>query len=210
RGAGRVAGTPSAARARNRSVECPSPVPGSLRGSLMNQPDPIADIATLPGHASRVAALFREHNRALLAFLQCRLGSLADAQELAQEAYVRMLTLEHPEQIDSLRAFLFRIAANLAVDRLRMRKLREAPPMDEVLAPVPERQVAAAEQWRELQAALRELPPKTSRAFVLHAIEGRDFETIAQSMKLSARMVRYHVTRALAHCRARVEEREMP
>jgi len=184
----------------------------------MNQPETTAETAIVNGHAAEVAALFREHNRALLAFLQCRLGSLADAQELAQEAYVRMLTLEHPEQIDSLRAFLFRIAANLAVDRLRMRKLREATNADEPaepapelhLAPVPERQVAAAEQWRELQAALRELPAKTSRAFVLHAIEGRDFEAIAQSMKLSARMVRYHVTRALAHCRARVEEREMP
>lgn len=183
----------------------------------MNQPGPIDEIATLPGYATRVAALFREHNRALLAFLQCRLGSLADAQELAQEAYVRMLTLEHPEQIDSLRAFLFRIAANLAVDRLRMRKLREAVPVESLepepelhLAPVPERHAAASEQWRELHLALRELPAKTSQAFVLHAIEGRDFETIAQTMKLSARMVRYHVTRALAHCRARVEEREMP
>jgi RNA polymerase sigma-70 factor (ECF subfamily) len=187
----------------------------------MNQRNFIDEIATLPGYATRVAELFREHNRALLAFLQCRLGSLADAQELAQEAYLRMLTLEHPEQIDSLRAFLFRIAANLAVDRLRMRRLREArgtgepvesaEPVPELhLAPVPERHVAAAEQWRELQAALRELPPKTSRAFVLHAIEGRDFEAIARTMKLSARMVRYHVTRALAHCRARVEEREMP
>ncbi len=44
------------------------------------------------------------------------------------------------------------------------------------------------------------LPAKTSRAFVLHAIEGRDFEAIAQTMKLSARMVRYHVSHALAHC----------
>jgi RNA polymerase sigma factor (sigma-70 family) len=184
----------------------------------MNQPDPITDVATLSGHAVRVAALFREHNRALLAFLQCRLGSLADAQELAQEAYVRMLTLEHPEQIDSLRAFLFRIAANLAVDRLRMRKLREAAPEEasaEVqpelhLAPLPERHAAATQQWRELHMALRELPAKTSQAFVLYAIEGREFEAIAQTMKLSARMVRYHVTRALAHCRARIEEREMP
>lgn len=183
----------------------------------VNQPDPIPDIETLSRHASRVAALFREHNRALLAFLQCRLGSLADAQELAQEAYVRMLTVKNPEQIDSLRAFLFRIAGNLAVDRLRMRKLREAAPAglpepepELHRAPVPERQVVVAEQWRELQAALRELPAKTSHAFVLYAIEGRDFETIAQTMKLSARMVRYHVTRALAHCRARIEEREMP
>ena len=146
----------------------------------MNQSETIAETAIAHGHVASVAALFREHNRTLLAFLQCRLGSLADAQELAQEAYVRMLTLEHPEQIDSLRAFLFRIAANLAVDRLRMRKLREPVPVDATtepapelhLAPVPERHVAAAEQWRELQAALRELPAKTSRAFVLHTIEG--------------------------------------
>jgi len=183
----------------------------------MKQADTMAETAIPHGHVASVAALFREHNRALLAFLQCRLGSLADAQELAQEAYVRMLTLEHPEQIDSMRAFLFRIAANLAVDRLRMRKLREAAPGESLepepelhLAPVPERHVAAAEQWRELHEALRELPAKTSHAFVLHAIEGRDFEAIAQTMKLSARMVRYHVTRALAHCRARIEEREMP
>ena len=184
----------------------------------MKQADTIADTGIPHGHVASVATLFREHNRALLAFLQCRLGSLADAQELAQEAYLRMLTLEHPEQLDSPRAFLFRIAANLAVDRLRMRKLRDAVPVGEAaepppelhLAPLPERHAAAAEQWRDLHEALRELPPKTSRAFVLHAIEGRDFEAIAQAMKLSARMVRYHVTRALAHCRARIEEREMP
>lgn len=185
----------------------------------MKQLDTMAETTIPQGHQANVAALFREHNRALLSFLQCRLGSLADAQELAQEAYVRMLTLENPEQIDSLRAFLFRIAANLAVDRLRMRKLREVAPVESLetelepelhLAPVPERHASAIEQWRELHEALRELPPKTSCAFVMHAIEGRDFEAIAQTMKLSARMVRYHVTRALAHCRARVEDREMP
>ncbi|WP_225562798.1 RNA polymerase sigma factor [Rhodanobacter sp. DHG33] len=186
----------------------------------MSQPETInSTVTVMPSrHEAGVAELFREHNRALVAFLQCRLGSLADAQELAQEAWLRMLALEHPEQIDSPRAFLFRIAGNLAVDRLRMRKLREAPSIDEVpepahelhLAPVPERHAAAFAQWRELQSALRELPAKTSRAFVLYAIEGRDFEAIAHTMKLSARMVRYHVTRALAHCRARVEEREMP
>lgn len=184
----------------------------------MNRSLDTIDATARQVQGSNVATLFREHNRALVAFLQCRLGSLADAQELAQEAYLRMLVLENSGRIDSPRAFLFRIAANLAVDRLRMRKLRDAPAMDELpepvpelhLAPVPERQAMASEQWRGLQEALRELPPKTSRAFVLHVIEGRDFDAIAQTMELSARMVRYHVTRALAHCRAQVEEREMP
>jgi DNA-directed RNA polymerase specialized sigma24 family protein len=48
----------------------------------------------------------------------------------------------------------------------------------------------------------------------MHVIEGRDFSVVAQTMKLSERMVRYHVANALAHCRARVDglvdEPEMP
>jgi RNA polymerase sigma factor (sigma-70 family) len=178
------------------------------------------DAAGSPAHAAQVAELFREHNRALIAFLQCRLNSLSDAQEVAQEAYVRMLTLEYPERVDSPRAYLFRIAANLAVDRLRMRRVRndkmrndmliEQPPEDLHLAPIPERHVSTIEQWRNLRSALRELPAKTSQAFVMHVIEGRDFSVVAQAMKLSERMVRYHVTNALAHCRARVDEPEMP
>lgn len=186
----------------------------------MSTLEPMIENTQPAGYPAQVAALFRDHHRALLAFLQCRLGSFADAQELAQEAYLRMLGLEHPDAIDSLRAFLFRIAANLAVDRLRMRKLREPAPGEVVLdlepapelhrAPLPERHAAANEQWHELHAALRELPVKTRQAFVLHAIDGRDFEAIAQTMKLSTRMVRYHVARAIEHCRARVEDREMP
>jgi len=178
------------------------------------------DAAGSPAHAMQVAELFREHNRALIAFLHCRLNSQSDAQELAQEAYLRMLTLEHPEEVGSLRAYLFRIAANLAVDRLRMRKVRNDKVRDDMLieqstedlhlAPIPERHVSTIEQWCELRRALRELPAKTSQAFVMHVIEGRDFNVVAQIMKLSERMVRYHVTNALAHCRTRVDELEMP
>ncbi len=168
-----------------------------------------------PAHALRVAALFREHNRALVSFLQCRLHSVSDAQEVAQEAYVRLVTLERPDDVGSLRAYLFRVASNLAVDRLRMRKVRDehplAPPDDDLhLAPVPERHAAATHQLHALQQALRELPAKTGRAFVMHVIEGREVGVVARTMKISERMVRYHVANALAHCRARVDEPEMP
>lgn len=168
-----------------------------------------------PAHALRVADLFREHNRALVAFLQCRLNSLSDAQEVAQEAYVRLVTLEQPAQVESLRAYLFRIASNLAVDRLRARQVRAEhtpmPPDDELhLAPIPERHVHATGQLNALYEALRELPAKTARAFVMHVIDGREISAIARAMKISERMVRYHVANALAHCRARVDEPEMP
>lgn len=168
-----------------------------------------------PAFALRIADLFRDHNRALVAFLQCRLHSLSDAQEVAQEAYVRLVTMDRPEQVDSLRAYLFRIASNLAVDRMRARQVRtdnplDVPDQDLHLAPIPERHVHATGQLQQLYKALRELPAKTARAFVMHVIEGSEISVIARAMKISERMVRYHVAHALAHCRARVDEPEMP
>lgn len=170
---------------------------------------------TLSVHVSDIENLFREHNRALIAFLQCRLNSLSDAQEVAQEAYLRMLTMDNREEVDSLRGYLFKVAGNLAIDRLRKRKVRsdfaivqaQDEPVDERS---PDHHAMAVEQVAGLRHALHDLPPKSAQAFVMHVIEGRDFGSVAQTMKLSERMVRYHVANALAHCRARVDEKEVP
>ncbi|EIL96489.1 MULTISPECIES: RNA polymerase sigma factor [Rhodanobacter] len=164
-----------------------------------------ADAAAQPGHAEQVAALYREHHGVLVAFLQCRLNSRADAQEIAQEVYVKLLAMSGMEHIDSPRAFLFRMATNLSVDYLRKRAVRSNQPHepqdeDWQATPLPEQHAWAMQQWKRVQIALRELPAKTSRAFVLHVVEGRDFATVAREMKLSERMVRYHVSHALAHC----------
>jgi len=172
-----------------------------------------ADSGVATTHAVQVAGLFREHNRALIAFLSGRLDSTAEAQEVAQEAYVRLLRLEHPEQVGFLRAYLFRIAANLAVDRLRQRNVRADAAEDTLFedwldTPAPERRALASDQLRVVREALRELPRKTSAAFVMHAIDGQSFDVIARKMKLTERMVRYHVARAIAHCRARLDAPE--
>ncbi len=54
--------------------------------------DPSETGASPPGtRAAQVVALFREHNAALVAFLRVRLNSLADAQEVAQEVYLKLL-----------------------------------------------------------------------------------------------------------------------
>ena len=170
---------------------------------------------TLSVHVSDVEKLFREHNRALIAFLQCRLSSLSDAQEVAQEAYLRMLTMDNREEVDSLRGYLFKVAGNLAIDRLRKRKVRsdfalvqaQDEPVDEQR---PDHLAMAVEQVASVRRALSQLPAKTAQAFVMHVIEGREFSYVAQTMKLSERMVRYHVANALAHCRTCVDEKEGP
>ena len=58
-------------------------------------------------------------------FLHARLRSRSAAVEVAQEAYVRLLSLDQLGAISYLRSLLFKTAANLAVDRLRRGAVHE-------------------------------------------------------------------------------------
>jgi len=157
--------------------------------------------------ATLVQRLFREHNESLLRFLTTRLRSPQDAREVAQEAYVRLLSLDEPHAVSYLRAFLFRTAANLAVDRLRRNEVRvravDTPLFGEFAdIRTPERQVAGAQAVERLSRLVSAMPAGPRRAFVLSRIHGLSTTEIAREMKVSERAVRMYVLRALLYCRA--------
>lgn len=164
-----------------------------------------------PGDFSDVERLFRQHNEALLKFIAARIGSPHEAREIAQEAYVQLLSLRHPEAISFLRAFLFKTAANLVVDRLRQRGRREhVQTMGDLdfaeFELSPERHVASEQMLIVLHTALGELPAKCRHAFLLHRMHGMETGAIATQMGIGERMVRRYISRALEHARLRVDE----
>jgi RNA polymerase sigma factor (sigma-70 family) len=152
---------------------------------------------------SDVEKLFREHNEMLLRFLKARLGSDADARDAAQEAYVRLLQLNEPDQPSFLRAYLYRVAANVATDALRRRRIRGASVIEEPSdAPDPamqERALVARQQLGIVEAALSELPPRCREAFLLSRGEGWSSAQISARLGVSDRMVRMYLVRALEH-----------
>jgi RNA polymerase sigma factor (sigma-70 family) len=158
-------------------------------------------------NAQRISRLFSEHNDSLIKFLATRLRSVQEAKEVAQEAYVRLLSLEDSGAVSFLRAFLFKTAANLAVDRIRSRN-RQQQALDAGLcdesreAPTPDREAASAQEVEIVRRLIGELPPKCRHAFLLHRVHGAEFSEIAQEMGLSERMVRHYVLRAVLYCRA--------
>jgi RNA polymerase sigma factor (sigma-70 family) len=170
--------------------------------------------ATSAGERARAEAvehLFREHNQALVSLLTQRLQSVQDAKEVAQEAYVKLLQLDRPGAISLLRSYLFRIATNLAVDRLRRRgfRVRSAAAVEAELFQAfdtrdGERQSLAEEQVTLVRRFLEELPVDRQRAFWLHRVEGCTVTDIAVQLNISERMVRYHVTGALLYCQLRL------
>jgi RNA polymerase sigma factor (sigma-70 family) len=165
-----------------------------------------------PARADLVARLFREHNDALVSLLALRLKSLQDAKEVAQEAYVRLLQLDRSDgAISLLRSYLFRIALNLAVDRLRHRNVRcQAAPMTAELfesfnaADSVERGLLAGEELDFVGKALAELPEACQRAFWMHRAQGATVAQVASALKVTERMVRHHISRALIYCQLRL------
>jgi RNA polymerase sigma-70 factor (ECF subfamily) len=194
---------------------------GAAHNRTMGDKDQHADGPAVGGEAGRTDAagarageverLFRDHNDALIRFLTLRLHSRQEAREVAQEAYVRLLQLERPDVTSFLRAYLFRIAGNLAIDRLRRRttetRFRESEGEQELFDAPPDPLAVAEEDERvsQVRGFLHELPDAVRDAFLMFRVEDLDQETIARRLGVSDRMVRNHITRALMYCRLRLD-----
>jgi RNA polymerase sigma-70 factor (ECF subfamily) len=157
-----------------------------------------------------VERLFAEHNRALIRFLRTRVRSEHEARDVAQEAYVRLLQLDQVQTVSFLRAYLFRIALNIATDRIRAEAIRNHAHQDpifdaDVVEPDPERKSLAREQLRLLDECLEELPPKARLAFLWHRVSEMKVDEIAARLGVSDRMVRKYQVQAVLHLRARMD-----
>jgi RNA polymerase sigma factor (sigma-70 family) len=153
--------------------------------------------------ANRVERLFRENNDTLLRFLRARLKSDADAREAAQEAYVRLLQLDRSDQPSFLRAYLFRIASNVATDMLRRRSVQARfEPVDEsdpLNFAGQEQALSARQQLQLVREALNELPPRCRQAFLLKRQDELPTVEIGERLGVSDRMVRLYLARAIEH-----------
>jgi len=163
-----------------------------------------------PIDSATLERLFREHNEALVRFLMTRLRSSHEAREVAQEAYVRLLSLHEPGAVSYLRAFLYKTAANLATDRIRRSgvhaRASDTPLFHDFIdALSPERHLSGEQELRRIERLVQELPSKCRQAFVLNRFYGMEFADIARTMGLKERMVRTYVVRALLYCRSRLD-----
>lgn len=166
----------------------------------------------VPEHrADAIVHLFREHNRKLVGLLVTRLKNEQEAMEVAQEAYVKLLQLDDRSgAIGYLRAYLFRIAENLAIDRIRQRRIRgqidRLEPADDLFAEAHgERAAIAAQELAILKQAVTELPDTCRKIFTLHKLADRSIEDVAALIGLKERMVRRHLRRALVYICLRCE-----
>jgi RNA polymerase sigma-70 factor, ECF subfamily len=159
-----------------------------------------------------IAALFTRHRRSLLWYLTRLIANPADAEEIAQEAFVRLLGVPHLEtDLSRARNYLFATATNLARDNYRRRTARSQSAhigLEDLQLtaddPHPDRLIDAERGRRVVDSALRALQPRPRQAFLLYVQEELTYERIALRLGVSKKTVERDITLAMALCRSRL------
>lgn len=149
----------------------------------------------------------REREALLLRIAWRILGNWSDAEDIVQEAFLRLhrhgLHFDHDA---ALAAWLYRVTVNLCVDRSR--RVRPAEELQEMRAAgaSAEAELIRDERKRMLMRALAELPAKARAAVVLREIEGLTTAEVAEILRSSEETVRSQISRSMARLRELLRE----
>jgi RNA polymerase sigma-70 factor (ECF subfamily) len=156
----------------------------------------------------KLAGWVQDWNGRLTRFLERRVRSPVDAQDLAQEVYLRLMRVEQLDLIEQPQAYLYRVASNIAAE-WRMRASQSRPHVAEELdglveLTTPETLAEGAVDAREFDEALRALNPIARAIVFLKLRDDMTHEEIARHLGLTSRMVRRHLASGYAELRRRL------
>jgi RNA polymerase sigma-70 factor (ECF subfamily) len=150
-------------------------------------------------------AEFQRHRRRLKGIAYRMLGSAADAEDIVQDAWLR-LQRSGPETVDNPAAWLSRTVTRLSLDALKSARHRRetyiGPWLPEpVLEPTEYQEDAALDLSTTLMLALERLSPLERAAFLLHDVFGAEFEEVAAAISRTPTACRQLAARAREHLR---------
>lgn len=162
-----------------------------------------------PADLPLLQALYQDHHAWLCGWLRRKLANQADAADLAQDTFVRLLgkPLHQVQALREPRAWLTTAAHGLVVDHVRRQALERAysetlalaPP---TLHPSPEDRLLLLETLVRIDTLLDGLAPKARTAFLLSRLEGMPYADIAQRLGVCLSSVEKYMANALRHCLA--------
>ena len=168
---------------------------------------------------SDLTAFFAEYRAEIFRFLIRVVECEHTAQDLTQDTYLRLIDRGQEQVIDNPRAYIYRIANNLALDYLRAQKHRgpvldhtesnENLVSDECGTVNPQNILLDQQQLALLNKAIQALPDTTQDIFIRSRFMGQTHEQIAKELGISKSWVEKNIIQALNHCRCALD-RPMP
>ncbi|MEO1563385.1 MAG: RNA polymerase sigma factor [Pseudomonadota bacterium] len=164
------------------------------------------------GDAEAARELTHRHLGTVVAFARRLISNVADAEDIAQEAMVRLWKIApHWRQGEAkVTTWLYRVTRNLCIDKLRQKSFADideiAEPADE--APSVQAKLEHSQRVSALDTALAELPERQRMAVVLRHIEGLSNPEISEIMEISVEAVESLTARGKRMLKTALESRK--
>ena len=136
--------------------------------------------------------LLERHEREIFAYVLRLTGSRADADDLYQETFLAAFRGWPPPRAGNERAWLYKIATNKAIDRVR--RTRRLVPLEDLRLAAPERDGVGV---ADLAMAVKTLPTGQRAAFVLRKVQGLSYAEVSRALECSEDAARSRVAEAM-------------
>lgn len=164
---------------------------------------------------SEVTIAFLENSKFIKRYLARFLFNQQDIEDVAQEAYLRAYSAEKRSDVQQPKAFLFRIAKNVALTRLTQKSRQITDYLEESTAallteggPAADDEVEASQSLGLYCEAVAALPERCRQVFLLRKVHGLKHREIAERLSLSVSAVEKHLRRGALDCRSYIRQRE--
>ncbi|AOA58142.1 sigma-70 family RNA polymerase sigma factor [Acinetobacter larvae] len=152
-----------------------------------------------------ILALYQQHHSWIYRWLYHRLGNSADAADLAQDTFVRVMTRKQAVEIEQPRAYLTSVAKSLMINWFHRKQIERAylevlATQPELEQPSPEYACEIIESLVEVTTLLNSLPDTVRDTFLYAQLEGMKYQDIADRMGISLSTVKRYIQKAYTHC----------
>lgn len=155
-----------------------------------------------------VTRMYQDHRQDVFLHLLSMVKNRDIAEELVQDSFIRLSRVPGIEVIRQPRAFLIKIATNLALDYLRQQKKIPSFEAEDAFNNLESNQPAQLEevikerQLNQLKQTIAQLPDRSREALMLARFKEMTLKEVAREMGISQTMVEKHLKTALQKCRA--------
>lgn len=144
--------------------------------------------------------------RALLKQIAKATRDPQNAEDHLHAAFLKLQQYTDAHEVENPVGFLVRTAMNVSIDARRQDRVRKAQAFQladhlrlERMSPLQDEVFEAQKRLKAVQAALRELTPKTREVFLMHRVEGLKYREIADRLGITISAVEKHIAKAAQH-----------
>ena len=166
-----------------------------------------SEVKTPESERMDMESVYLEVRGSLMRFASRYFRRPQEVEDVVQEAFVKVIEAHHRREIKTLKGYLFRTTKNLALKQLGKKSYKLTDTVGDALpdsillhSQTLEDEFESRQKFELFCRAVRDLPVKGRRAFVLRRVYGYSQQEIAEEMGIGRKTVEAHLSKAFRRC----------